>query len=435
MPIEKPNNSFNDDDDFFLHRSYKTELQEDGGQKLGREIYVISGGAMDAARQAFSQEKRATAIETGLAAAGGLAIKAAEAKLPSLRPALAIGGAAMTSAFVGDLLGHGAEIKAILADTWANKDHDEQNRQLFSAHGGKFVFDLALTSGAGLAGAAGGEQLLFAESRGFTRISTYDGLGLAGKLSRPHNRLFHSTDEPAQVFQQAAAAALKLKVSRAGSTSRFKANGFLISEEGLAVTNHHVIKDASTIKAVDHHGQQFDVSVLASNESKDLAVLQLHRKNPATIFEPLKLASKNATADEPIYLIGHEAGHGPLKLAPGRVSDEVTVPDLPLAVGKAARNKNTISVTVTPFGHELVLKPTPTSAYPTTSRLLGSYYSRPGFSGSPIINGNGEVVAIHVGNLGSKFSQLTGRKSSTRVSALQDLLPEALSAKTAKSAE
>lgn len=202
MLTEKPKNSFNDDDDdFFLHRSYQTELQEDSGQKLGREIYVIGGGAMDAARHAFSQAKGATLSETALAAAGGLAIKAAEAKLPSLRPALAIGGATLTSAFVSDLLGNGAAIKAIMADTWADKDHDEQNRQRFSAHGGKFIFDLALTTGAALATAAAGEQLLFRESRGFTRISTYDGLGLAGQHSRPHNRFFRSTDEPAQVFQ------------------------------------------------------------------------------------------------------------------------------------------------------------------------------------------------------------------------------------------
>lgn len=52
-------------------------------------------------------------------------------------------------------------------------------------------------------------------------------------------------------------------------------SGFILSEEGLVVTNHHVVDSASAVEVRLSDGQRFEAEVLGSDAATDLALLQL----------------------------------------------------------------------------------------------------------------------------------------------------------------
>jgi len=61
---------------------------------------------------------------------------------------------------------------------------------------------------------------------------------------------------------------------RRGNT-RGGGSGFVLSEDGLVVTNHHVVENADGVQVRLSDGQRFSADVLGSDEATDLAVLRL----------------------------------------------------------------------------------------------------------------------------------------------------------------
>lgn len=85
------------------------------------------------------------------------------------------------------------------------------------------------------------------------------------------------------------------------------ASGFLINEEGVAVTNHHVIKSDNnlTLVAMTRDGQVFPVTeVLASNARDDVALIRLGGDGP---FKPLPIA-RDAQVGQRVHTITHPDG-------------------------------------------------------------------------------------------------------------------------------
>lgn len=60
-------------------------------------------------------------------------------------------------------------------------------------------------------------------------------------------------------------------------TRKFHAqgSGFIVSSEGMVVTNYHVVKDADEITVVMHDGEQYQAQVKGVDEKTDLALLQI----------------------------------------------------------------------------------------------------------------------------------------------------------------
>lgn len=84
------------------------------------------------------------------------------------------------------------------------------------------------------------------------------------------------------------------------------ASGFVLSAEGLAVTNYHVVrsKDNVTLVAMTRDMRVVPVTeVLAANESDDVALIQLGGKD----FTPLPLA-RSAKVGERVHAITHPDG-------------------------------------------------------------------------------------------------------------------------------
>jgi serine protease Do len=85
-----------------------------------------------------------------------------------------------------------------------------------------------------------------------------------------------------------------------------QASGFVITADGLAVTNHHVVdrSDSSTLIAMNSDGQVYPVKeVVAASEADDLAILQLD----ATGLVPLPVA-KSAAPGDAVRVVSHPDG-------------------------------------------------------------------------------------------------------------------------------
>lgn len=84
------------------------------------------------------------------------------------------------------------------------------------------------------------------------------------------------------------------------------ASGFVISEDGLAITNHHVIQkeDNLTLVAMTRDGRVVPVlEVLASNKRDDVALIRLGEGD----YHALPIA-REAKVSEPVHTITHPDG-------------------------------------------------------------------------------------------------------------------------------
>lgn len=84
--------------------------------------------------------------------------------------------------------------------------------------------------------------------------------------------------------------------------------GFLLSESGLVVTNHHVIDKANKIVLKGINGDYtttYTARIVVDDEKNDLAILQL--ENKTIKFEPIPytIRSKGADTGEEIYVLGY----------------------------------------------------------------------------------------------------------------------------------
>jgi S1-C subfamily serine protease len=84
--------------------------------------------------------------------------------------------------------------------------------------------------------------------------------------------------------------------------------GFLLSESGLVVTNHHVIDKANKIVLKGINGDYtttYTAKVLADDEKNDLAILQFENKTIRFETIPYTIRSKGANTGEEIYVLGY----------------------------------------------------------------------------------------------------------------------------------
>jgi putative serine protease PepD len=75
-------------------------------------------------------------------------------------------------------------------------------------------------------------------------------------------------------------------------TQQGQGSGFVYDAEGRVVTNAHVVEGAQSIKVTFWNGRTFDATVVGTDASTDLAVLDVDA--PASLLSPLSLADSGA---------------------------------------------------------------------------------------------------------------------------------------------
>lgn len=85
-------------------------------------------------------------------------------------------------------------------------------------------------------------------------------------------------------------------------------SGFLISGDGYAVTNNHVVDGASKIEVSFDNGDKYDADLVGSDSRTDLAVIRI--KAPNKTFPHVKFAEKPGRVGDWVLSIGNPFGLG-----------------------------------------------------------------------------------------------------------------------------
>ena len=141
-------------------------------------------------------------------------------------------------------------------------------------------------------------------------------------------------------------------------------SGFLISQDGLAITNNHVVEGAVAISVKLDDGRQFDAEVLGRDPLTDVAVIKL----------------KGKTGKLPALALGD--------------SDALRVGDWVMAIGNPFGLASTVSAGI------ISAKAREIGAGPYDDFLQTDAAINPGNSGGPLFNLKGEVIGINTAIVG-----------------------------------
>ena len=84
-------------------------------------------------------------------------------------------------------------------------------------------------------------------------------------------------------------------------------SGFLVSADGYAVTNHHVVMNADEVRVTTSGGKEFDAKVVGTDAKTDLALLKIENDGP---FHFVKFAEKEARVGDWVVAVGNPFGLG-----------------------------------------------------------------------------------------------------------------------------
>lgn len=157
----------------------------------------------------------------------------------------------------------------------------------------------------------------------------------------------------------------------------WRGSGFFISPDGLAVTNNHVVSGAATLEvfAGGDTTKSYNATVVGASECNDLALVQVNVKEPVPYLD---WASEDITPGLEIYLAGFPLGDPEYTLVKGIISK-----------AKAGGETNWASIDET---------------------VQYDAQSQPGNSGGPVVDAQGDVVAVHYsgGDPGTGTNQFFG---------------------------
>ncbi|MBR2044205.1 MAG: trypsin-like peptidase domain-containing protein [Clostridia bacterium] len=101
------------------------------------------------------------------------------------------------------------------------------------------------------------------------------------------------------------------------TTSAASGSGFILTNDGYIVTNHHVIEGANAIKVTTFSGQSYDATLIGYDQSNDLAVIKIE----ATDLKGVVLGdSDNMNVGDSVVAIGNPLGELTFSLTSGTVS-------------------------------------------------------------------------------------------------------------------
>ncbi len=101
------------------------------------------------------------------------------------------------------------------------------------------------------------------------------------------------------------------------TTAAASGSGFIITEDGYILTNHHVIENSNSIKVALYNGETYKAEIVGYDESNDLAVIKIDAKG----LTPAILGSSDAlNVGDEVVAIGNPLGELTFSLTSGYVS-------------------------------------------------------------------------------------------------------------------
>ena len=164
----------------------------------------------------------------------------------------------------------------------------------------------ALTSAFAVAASAGAASYAVLDDPGVREVRVVSGSPVAST----------SALTVAEVYDRAHASVVELTVSGAGQTDPFgvpggtaeaQGSGFVYDEQGHVVTNAHVVEGAETVEVRFSNGETRNATVVGSDASTDLAVLDVEADT--SLLAPLELAdSSGVGVGDAVVAIGSPFG-------------------------------------------------------------------------------------------------------------------------------
>lgn len=93
--------------------------------------------------------------------------------------------------------------------------------------------------------------------------------------------------------------------------------GFIITQDGYIVTNHHVVEGANKVTVTLHNGQNFIATVIGSNDTNDVALIKIQTQG----LDPVDIGtSGQMQVGDQVVAIGNALGEFTASLTVGYVS-------------------------------------------------------------------------------------------------------------------
>jgi S1-C subfamily serine protease len=143
------------------------------------------------------------------------------------------------------------------------------------------------------------------------------GTGATSVVLRPSDRIGHSNDI-APILQAAIPAVVAIVDDGGPDSGGAAGTGFVISSDGVIVTNNHVVEGARDIQAVFSDGTTRDATVLGRNPPSDLAVVKVDATSLPTIA--LGDSNRSQVGDDVVAIGNALALQGGLTVTRGIIS-------------------------------------------------------------------------------------------------------------------
>ena len=224
--------------------------------------------------------------------------------------------------------------------------------------------------------------------------ATYAALGSGGETTVVRTTTVGDGAEPAAATSGSTVAEIYKRVSDAvveittssSAVSPFgeeglqqaQGSGFVYDDQGHVITNHHVVAGAETVSVKFSDGSTYDGTVVGSDASTDLAVIEVDA--PASVLEPLELAD----------------------------SDELEVGDGAIAIGSPFGLEQTVTAGIVSALHRQITAP---NDFAIDDVIQTDAAINHGNSGGPLLDFEGRVIGVNSqiesdsgGNVGVGFA-------------------------------
>ena len=179
-----------------------------------------------------------------------------------------------------------------------------------------------------------------------------------------------STSTVAELYKRSAASVVEITVTSSGQasplggggTQQAQGSGFVYDTDGHVITNQHVVDDAESASVAFPNGKTYSATVVGSDPSTDIAVLDVDA--PASVLKPLELAD----------------------------SSEVEVGDGVIAIGSPFGLEQTVTTGIVSALHRQITAP---NNFSIDDAIQTDAAINHGNSGGPLLDMDGDVIGVN----------------------------------------